>query len=139
MNDVEGGGACRACKFKESSDDKMKISITRFSVVLVLLLQWVAVAMLLRVSNGAEKIFADFSVKLPVMTVVALNLTQPILLAPVAALTTLIVVAVEVLLKSGIARFVVQMVSLSLWMVFAGFCFIAIQIPLVSLIAKLSQ
>ena len=117
----------------------MKISITRFSVVLVLLLQWVAVAMLLRVSNGAEKIFADFSVKLPVMTVVALNLTQPILLAPVAALTTLIVVAVEVLLKSGIARFVVQMVSLSLWMVFAGFCFIAIQIPLVSLIAKLSQ
>jgi hypothetical protein len=117
----------------------MKTSITRYSVVLVLLLQWVAVAMVIRISGGAEKIFADFNVRLPVITVMALNLTQPLLLAPVAAATTLIIVAVEVLLKSTAARFVIQVVDLSLWMVFAGFCLIAIQIPLLNLIAKLSH
>ena len=41
----------------------MKISITRFSVVLVLLLQWLAVAMLILVSNNNEIAFADYRVE----------------------------------------------------------------------------
>ena len=124
---------------KDWTPQAMKISITRFTVVLVLAIHWLAVAMLIRVSFGTEKIFRDFNVELPVMTSVALRLTKPLLIAPVATIMALSVVAAEVLLKSGRSRFAVQMVDLCFWLIFAGFCTIVIQTPLLNLIEKLQH
>jgi hypothetical protein len=124
---------------KDRTPQAMKISITRFTVVLVLAIHWLAVAMLIRISFGMEKVFLDFNVELPVMTSLALQLTKPLLIAPVATIMALGVVASEVLLKSGRARFAVQMVDLCFWLIFAGFCTLVIQTPLLNLIEKLEH
>jgi hypothetical protein len=117
----------------------MKISSTRFGIVLVLVVQWVAVALVLLVVTKCGRIFADFGATLPVMTVAALNLAQPLLLVPIAVATTLIVVAAEVLLKSENARLIIQMVNLFLWIAFPCFCIVVILFSLFDLIAKLSH
>ena len=117
----------------------MTISSTRFGAALVLTVQWVAVALVLLVVTKYGQVFADFRATLPAVTVVALNLAQPMLLLPLAVVTTLIVVAAEVLLKSQNTRLIVQMVDLSLWIAFPCFCIIVILFSLFDLIAKLSR
>ena len=117
----------------------MKISGTRFGVALVLAVQWVAVALLILVVTKYGMIFKDFNATLPAITVAVLNLTQPMLLVPVAAVTTLIVVAAEVLLKSARSRLIIQMVDLSLWIIFTCSCIVVLQFSLLDLIAKLSH
>ena len=117
----------------------MKVNITRFTAALVLILQWVAVTWAMRIGDSYEKIFADFSVKPPELTAVALKLMQPMLLIPVAIMATLVVVAAEVFLKSIIARFAIQITDLSLWILFTCFCVAVIFPPLFDLISKLSH
>ena len=115
----------------------MKISFTRFSAVLVLLLQWVAVAMLIRTSDGIEQIYMYFNKSPPDMMIVVIIMTQPQVLALLAAATTLIVVAAEVMLRSAVVRFVTQMVDLSVWTTFAFTGVIIMQTAILKLIEEL--
>jgi hypothetical protein len=115
----------------------MKISFTRFSIVPVVVLQWIAAVCLIHLSRSYQHIFADFRVTLPVLSVLALQATQVMVLVPIAVITTAILVASEALLQSAAFRFGIQMIVLSLWLAFACFCFIALELPLLTLVEKL--
>jgi succinate dehydrogenase hydrophobic anchor subunit len=115
----------------------MKISFTRFSIAPVVVLQWVAVAVAIHLSTGCQNIFKDFNAELPGMSAVALQVTQPMVLVPIALAITGIVVTAEALLRSATFRFSIQMIVLFFWLAFACFCVIALAVPLFTLIQKL--
>jgi hypothetical protein len=115
----------------------MKISLTRFSVVFVIALQWIAAIVMVLLSRKCESIFKDFNATLPDMSVIVLQATQSIVLLPIAAITTAIVVAAEVLLKSTTSRFMIQIAALFLWFAFTCLCVVALGLPLISLCQKL--
>jgi hypothetical protein len=116
----------------------MKVSITRFSIVLVLVVQWIAAAMVIHFGNIYGRMFLDFSITLPTSAVIALMLAQPELLVPIAVMTTAMLVAAEACMKSEITRLIAQTVNLASWLMFAAFSLIASQWPLIGLIGRLS-
>ena len=115
----------------------MKISFTRFSIAPVVVLQWIAAIYLIHVSSAAERIFADFHATLPVMSVIALQANRVMVLVPIAAIITAIVVVAEASLQSAAFRFSIQMIVLSLWLAFTCFCVFAIVVPSFTLIQRL--
>jgi hypothetical protein len=86
----------------------------------------------------SAKLFADFNASLPAMTVAALQLGRPVVLIPIAVLTSLSVVAGEVWLKSENMRLGIQMANLCLWLAFACYCIIVVLVSFANLVAKLS-
>jgi hypothetical protein len=116
----------------------MKISSLRIGAGLVLVVQWAAVIVVMLACRRYGKIFADFDVALPTLTWVVLQLAQPWLLASIAALTTLIVVAADIWLKSENARLGILMADLCFWIAFACFSIIVVLVSFANLIAKLS-
>jgi hypothetical protein len=117
----------------------MKINITRFSAVLVIMVQWLVVVMVWRISSGMEKIFLDFNATLPLAAEATLKLTHPLVLAPAAVATSLAVAIAEAMLKSAAMRFAVQVTDLFVWAVFACFCIVVLQTPLLDIIERLTH
>jgi hypothetical protein len=115
----------------------MKISLTRFSIVFVIALQWTAAIVMVLLGHKCENLFKDFHATLPDMSVIVLQATRSVVLLPIAAITTAIVVAAEVLLKSTTSRFVIQVVALLLWFAFTCLCLLALALPLIALCQKL--
>jgi hypothetical protein len=129
-------GASAGCE--DSGNRAMGISITRFSVAAVVVLQWVAIAVLVHLGHSYQHIFADFRATLPGISIIALQATQPIVLVPIAVITTAIVVVAEALLQSATYRSAVQALVLFLWLAFTCFCLIAIEMPLVTILKNIS-
>lgn len=119
----------------------MGISFTRFSSAIVIALQWVAVAFAVLVSPKYQALFKDFkaSSSLPAITQVTLKVTRPLLIVPIAALSTAVVVAAELLLKTPASRVVVQAITLCVWFLFTCVCVVTIAVPLLNLITELAH
>ncbi len=117
----------------------MKNSLTRFTVVVVLLAQWISVAALMHFAGSMEKMYREFAYELPTITVATLFATNNLLLVAGAAVTTMILVAAECLLKSERSRFVLQVLDFCLWLAIATVGLIAIFGPFAGLISKLSK
>jgi hypothetical protein len=115
----------------------MRISVTRFSVVVAVALQWIAAIALILISRKNERLFADFNATLPHVSAIALQVTKPLVLVPIAMLTTAIVVIAESLLQSVGSRLVIQAIVVVLWAVLAFACLLAIELPLVTIVEKL--
>ena len=116
----------------------MKISPTRFSVALVLTVQWLSVAAVILIGNCNHEVFADFRTELPLPTIIAFQATRSALLLPFAAAITIFVIAAESLLKSETARFVVQIINLCFWLMFVCSCLVAVMLPFFGIFTKLS-
>jgi len=115
------------------SDQGMKISTTRLTAVLILATQWICLASLIIAGNLGRSPFSPFKncgTYLPAPTTIALRLIYPASLIPIAALTMIIVFVAEYFLKSERSRFVIQIVNLCLWLIFASFVLFALMIPL---------
>jgi hypothetical protein len=111
----------------------MKISTTRLTAVLILATQWICVASLIIAGNLGRSPFSpfkDFGTYLPAPTIITLRLIYPASLIPIAALTTSIVFVAECFLTSEWSRFVIQIVNLCLWLIFASLVLFALMIPL---------
>jgi hypothetical protein len=116
----------------------MGISPTRFSAAAVVVLQWLAVLVVIRVGSKNERIFADFNVTLPALSAIALQATQPMVLVPIALATTATTVVAEVLLQSATRRSAVHVIALFLWLALTCFCLIALEIPLLTILRGIS-
>jgi hypothetical protein len=117
----------------------MGISFTRFSAAVVVALQWLAVIVMIQVSHKNERIFADFNATLPDTAVIASQATKPLVLVPIALLTTAIVMVAETLLKSATGRSVIQVTVLFLWLALTCFCLIALELPLLTILKDISK
>jgi hypothetical protein len=115
----------------------MAMRFTRFSAAVVVALQWLALAVVIYIACKNERIFRDFNATLPDSSVIALQAARPIVLVPIAVVTTAIVVAAELLLKSATCRSAVQVTILLLWLAFTCFCLIALELPLLTVIEQL--
>ena len=83
-----------------------------------------------------QGVFADFDATLPSLLAFAVQVTQPVVLVPIAATTTVIVLAGEVLLPSRGRRFL-RIVVLAGLFAFTCFCFLALALPLITIVEKL--
>ena len=115
----------------------MGVSFTRFSAVVVVALQWIAAIFLMLTGDKYQNIIKDFNATLPSMAVLALQAVKPMVLVPIAVITTAGVVLAEVLLTSAASRIVIQIGVFLFWLAFSGICYFAIILPLFSLIEKL--
>jgi hypothetical protein len=115
----------------------MSISFTRFSAAVVIALQWLAVIIMMLIGSRCERIFSDFSVTLPDVSVVALQGTKALVLVPMAMLTTAIVVIAESLLQWAKSRFVIQAIVACSWFGLTCFCIIALLVPVFTTVEKL--
>jgi hypothetical protein len=119
----------------------MGISFTRFSSAVVIAMQWFAVAFAILVTHRYEALFKDFKANssLPAITQVTLNVTRPLLIVPVAVLSTVVVLAAELWLRTPASRIVVQAITLCVWFLFTCVCVVTIAVPLFNLITKLTH
>ncbi len=114
----------------------MRITIASLNAVLVLALQWLVVILVMRIGQKCQGVFADFDATLPSLLAFAVQVTQPVVLVPIAATTTVIVLAGEVLLPSRGRRFL-RIVVLAGLFAFTCFCFLALALPLITIVEKL--
>ncbi|MFZ1932138.1 MAG: hypothetical protein WCB27_04630 [Thermoguttaceae bacterium] len=115
----------------------MRVSFTRFSVVVIVALQWFAAIFVILLSRKCQTTFKDFNATLPVMSVIALQVAQAMVLVPIAAVTTAVVVAAEMLLTSAASRIVIQIGVFLFWSALTCFCVIALELQLFTLIQNL--
>ncbi len=83
-------------------------------------------------------VLEDFDAKIPTISLVVLNLVQPVVFIPVMAIFTMALVAKELLVKNKVATLTVNNVALALVFVSFGIYREAMILPLIEIIRALT-